>query len=142
MDIVTPEQRSHMMSGIRSKDTKPELIVRSVLHSLGYRFRLHRRDLPGSPDIVMPRHETVIFVHGCFWHRHTGCKFAYSPKSRMEFWEKKFEKNIERDRRVQRQLRQLGWRVIVVWECQTSDLAALSERLCSRLEPGKDDNQI
>ena len=106
------------MSRIQSKNTKPELIVRSILHRMGYRFRLHRRDLPGSPDIVLPRYRTVIFVHGCFWHRHKGCKFAYIPKSRIDFWLKKFAENVARDKNHRRQLRQLGWKVIVLWECQ------------------------
>jgi len=134
MDIVTPEKRSRMMAGIRSRDTKPEIIVRSTLHRMGYRFRLHRRDLPGSPDIVLPKYRTAIFVHGCFWHRHRGCKYAYSPKSRVSFWEQKFRDNVERDRRVQRQLRRLGWRVIIVWECQTRHLDSLVARLNRTIE--------
>lgn len=141
MDIVTQEQRSRMMSGIRSKDTKPERIVRSTLHRMGYRFRLHRRDLPGRPDMVLPRHQTVLFVHGCFWHRHPGCKFAYSPKTRTAFWENKFAQNVKRDRAAIRKLRRSGWRVIVIWECKTRDLMALTQHLRSRLEPGKDDKQ-
>ena len=116
------------MSRIRGKDTTPELAVRSALHRLGYRFRLHRRDLPGRPDIVLPKYGTVIFVHGCFWHRHARCKYAYTPKSRVEFWHHKFQQNVERDRRVQRELRRLGWKVIVVWECETANLLTLAEQ--------------
>jgi DNA mismatch endonuclease (patch repair protein) len=106
------------MSRIRSRDTVPELQVRSALHRAGYRFRLHRKDLPGRPDIVLPKHSTVVFVHGCFWHRHPGCRFAYLPKSRVAFWRKKFNDNVERDRRNRRDLRRRGWRVITIWECQ------------------------
>jgi len=106
------------MSRIRSRDTQPELLVRSTLHKAGYRFRLHSKTLPGHPDIVLPRHGTVVFVHGCFWHRHHGCRYAYTPKSRVEFWRRKLEGNVERDRRNARALRALGWRVITVWECQ------------------------
>lgn len=133
MDIVPPEKRRIMMAGIRSRDTKPELIVRSVLHRLGYRFRIHRKDLPGCPDIVLPRYETALFVHGCFWHRHRGCRYAYTPKSRVDFWINKFRENVERDRRTRRQLRQLGWRVVVIWECQTKDIETLARLLHHRL---------
>jgi DNA mismatch endonuclease (patch repair protein) len=92
-DTISPARRSWNMSRIRSKNTKPEIVVRSTLHKMGFRFRLHRKDLPGTPDIVLPKHNTVIFVQGCFWHRHQGCKYAYTPKSRAEFWEKKFAEN-------------------------------------------------
>ena len=118
MDRLSPEHRSWNMSRIRGRDTQPELAVRSALHRAGYRFRLHRKDLPGRPDIVLPKHRTVVFVHGCFWHRHKGCRFAYTPKSRVAFWQKKFDDNVERDRRNVRALRALGWRVVTVWECQ------------------------
>jgi len=114
------------MSRIQGKDTAPELVVRSLLHRMGYRFRLHVSRLPGKPDIVLPKHRTVIFVHGCFWHRHKGCKFAYTPKSRNRFWTAKFAENIARDRKVKRELRRLGWTVNVVWECQTEKPEALS----------------
>lgn len=117
------------MSRIRGRDTTPERAVRSVLHRMGYRFRLHRPDLPGRPDIVLPRHRTVVLVHGCFWHRHPGCRFAYTPKSRQGFWLAKFASSVERDRRQRRELRRLGWRVVVVWECQTSDRERLRRRL-------------
>src|SRR5690242_15759999 len=106
------------MSRIRGSNTKPEIKVRSALHQSGYRFRIHRRDLPGRPDIVLPGYRTVVFVHGCFWHRHKRCKFAYSPKTRPEFWQNKFSSNVARDQRNASQLRRLGWRVATVWECE------------------------
>ena len=105
------------MSGIRAKDTKPELLVRSYLHRRGFRFRLHSKDLPGKPDIVLPKYRAVILVHGCFWHRHNNCKFAYNPKSRQKFWQDKFNRNVERDEEVRLALQDAGWRVMVVWEC-------------------------
>lgn len=134
MDRLSREHRSWNMSRIKGRDTAPEKVVRSALHAMGYRFRLHRRDLPGCPDIVLPRHSTVILVHGCFWHRHARCKFAYTPKSRQEFWEEKFAANVVRDKRTRRSLRSLGWRVIVVWECQTADCELLRQRLKAALE--------
>jgi len=106
------------MSRIRGKDTRPELIVRSALHKAGYRFRLHRKDLPGKPDIVLPKYKTVIFVHGCFWHRHEGCKNAYMPKSNVEFWEAKFQRTILNDCKVLNELQLLEWKVIFLWECK------------------------
>ena len=112
------EQRSRNMSAIKSKNTKPEIKVRKVLHSMGYRFRLHSKDLPGSPDIVLPKYKTVIFVHGCFWHRHENCKYATTPKTRKEFWEKKFRENINRDNLNQANLSLKGWKIIIIWECQ------------------------
>lgn len=121
MDRLTKEHRSWNMSRIKGANTKPEVRVRSVLHRMGYRFRLHRKDLPGKPDIVLPKYETVIFVHGCFWHRHPDCRFAYTPKSRVAFWKKKFQRNVERHEEVEQELEDLGWRVIVVWECETKD---------------------
>lgn len=96
---------------------------------MGYRFRLHRKDLPGRPDIVLPGFRTVVFVHGCFWHRHKGCQYAYTPKSRVAFWTEKFRGNVKRDRQNRRDLRALGWRVVIVWECELSDLASLADRL-------------
>lgn len=109
-----------MMSGIRGRDTRPEITVRRYLHRAGFRYRLHARELPGSPDIVLPRYRAVVFVHGCFWHCHSGCRYAYRPKSRQEFWENKLAANVERDARDQSRLVEAGWRVFVVWECQTS----------------------
>ena len=122
------------MSRIRGKDTKPELRVRSQLHRMGYRFRLHRKELPGRPDIVLPKYDTVIFVHGCFWHRHKGCRFAYTPKTRVEFWETKFEQNVRRDRRNEAALRKRGWRIIRIWECETESFEALARLIRSRMK--------
>jgi DNA mismatch endonuclease, patch repair protein len=125
------------MGRIRGKDTEPEKRVRSLLHRMGYRFRLHDRTLPGRPDIVLRRYRTVIFVHGCFWHRHPGCRYAYSPKTRVEFWEAKFAGNVVRDQDAQASLALAGWRVVTVWECETHDLAVLASRLKALLgEPG------
>ncbi len=134
MDRISKEHRSWNMSRIRGRDTGPEKIVRSVLHRMGYRFRLHRRDLPGRPDIVLPKHNAVVFVHGCFWHRHPRCPFAYKPKTRARFWSRKFAENVARDRRVRRSLLKLGWRVIVVWECEAREPIALATRLAAALE--------
>lgn len=121
-DVVSPAKRSQMMSGIQGKGgTKPELIVRRILFASGYRFRLHRKDLPGSPDIVMPGRRVAIFVHGCFWHAHQGCKFAKTPSTRTEFWTAKLRGNVDRDRRAAEKLAEMGWRVLSVWECSTRD---------------------
>lgn len=129
-DTLSPQERSSLMSRIRGKNTKPELLVRSLLHSMGYRFRLHRRDdLLGNPDIVLPRHGVCIFVHGCFWHLHSKCKDARIPKTRTAWWRKKLEGNATRDKRHAAALRRLGWRVITVWECQTEKPARLLKRL-------------
>ena len=112
------EQRSRNMSAIKSKNTKPEIAVRKLLHSMGYRFRLHRKDLPGSPDIILPKYKTVIFVHGCFWHRHENCKYASIPKTRKEFWESKFKANVKRDKEIQEKIKNIGWQSVVFWECE------------------------
>ncbi len=136
MDTLTKEKRSWNMSRIRFKNTKPELVVRSTLHRMGYRFRLHVKKLLGNPDIVLPKHRTVIFVHGCFWHRHPGCKYAYMPKSRQEFWAEKFKENVVRHEKVTEELRGLGWKVLVVWECEISNIHKLHERLVLLLEEG------
>ncbi|WP_379921631.1 very short patch repair endonuclease [Erythrobacter sp. R86502] len=117
VDVVNPETRSRMMSGIRGANTKPELNVRRRLHAAGFRYGLHRKDLPGRPDLVMPRHDAVIFVHGCYWHRHPGCRLATTPSTRTDFWTAKFTANQERDRRNIAELRDRGWRVAIVWEC-------------------------
>lgn len=129
MDRISKERRSWNMSRIKGRDTKPEMIVRSALHKLGYRFRLHSRTLPGKPDIVLAKHKTVIFVHGCFWHRHENCKFAYLPKTRIDFWQQKFLENINRDVQVKLLLENAGWRVLVIWECQTRNI----DRLCAHI---------
>lgn len=134
MDNLTPEQRRYTMFQVKSGDTKPEIFVRSLLHRLGFRFRLHRADLPGKPDIVLPKYKSVVFVHGCFWHRHANCKHATMPKTNVEYWEKKFARNVARDKRVQQELRELGWRVIIVWECELREAPALAEKLASRLK--------
>jgi len=117
------------MSRIKNRDTKPELLVRSLLHRKGYRFRLHRKDLPGKPDIILPRFKTVIFVHGCFWHRHEGCRYAYSPKSRVDFWQKKFSRNVTRDQEVHEALLNLEWKVYVIWECETKKIELLERKI-------------
>ena len=122
------------MARIKGKNTKPELVVRRTLHALGYRFRLHRGDLPGRPDIVLPRYKTAIFVHGCFWHRHPNCSKATMPKTRREFWQNKFETNILRDRRNTEALQNAGWQVLIVWECETKQIDALCARLAAQLE--------
>lgn len=129
MDKLTPEHRSWNMGRIRSGNTKPELAVRSLLHRMGYRFRLHRKDLPGKPDIVLPKYKTVIFVHGCFWHRHPKCKYAYTPKSRIDFWEKKFTDNVARFKIVKKELAQLKWKVLVIWECEIKSNADFVNKL-------------
>lgn len=121
MDKISPERRSWNMSRIRSKDTAPEIRVRSALHRAGYRFRLHVKDLPEKPDIVLPKYKTVILVHGCFWHRHKGCPEASVPSTNQEYWKKKFQRNVERDKQDQAELKKLGWKVIVIWECETID---------------------
>ena len=132
-DRLSKEHRSWNMSRIRSKNTKPELKVRSILHQMGYRFRLHKKDLPGLPDIVLSKHHMVIFVHGCFWHRHPKCKYAYNPKSRVEFWGEKFKRNIKRDKEVKKELEELGWKVITIWECEIKNIEVLKQILSSKL---------
>lgn len=122
------------MARVRSRDTGPELNVRRALHALGHRFRLHRRDLPGRPDIVIPRLKTAIFVHGCFWHRHSDCAKAGEPKTRVAYWRAKLSDNVERDARVQQELREAGWRVETVWQCETKDAAQLRMRLQELIE--------
>lgn len=120
MDKISTERRSWNMSQIRSKDTRPEMIVRSYLHRKGFRFRLHVKTLPGQPDIVLPKYKTVVEVRGCFWHKHEGCKVSNNPLSNADYWQKKFQRNIERDKKNAKELYALGWRLIVVWECETS----------------------
>ncbi|BAK67355.1 very short patch repair endonuclease [Sphingobium sp. SYK-6] len=141
VDRLTPERRSWLMSRVRGKSTMPEMAVRRMAHAMGMRFRLHRRDLPGRPDLVFPRYRTVLFVHGCFWHRHAGCRKATSPKSRTEYWQAKFEGNVARDERNETQLIRMGWRVLTIWECDTKDSELLREKLESvrSIRGGKDD---
>lgn len=133
MDKISKSKRSWNMSRIKGKNTSPELKVRSLLHGLGYRFRLHRKDLPGCPDIVLPKLQKVIFVHGCFWHRHQGCKYATTPSTNVDFWLRKFDVNVERDREVQKRLKQLGWTVLVIWECDLKDSTKLKRKLSAFL---------
>jgi len=116
-DIVDKQTRSRMMSGIRGKNTKPELALRRALHAIGFRFRLHSKKLTGNPDIVLPKYRAVVFVHGCFWHRHKGCRYTTTPSTRPEFWQEKFKANVARDDAVRRMLLEDGWRVATVWEC-------------------------
>lgn len=118
MDTVDQATRSRMMSGIRGKNTKPELLVRKYLHAHGYRFRIHRKDLPGKPDVVLPKFRTCLFIHGCFWHRHVGCRYATTPKTRVEFWNEKFQQNVARDLANIQSLEAAGWNVLIIWECQ------------------------
>ena len=128
-DIVDSKRRSELMANIRNRDTAPELAVRCIAHRMGLRFRLHRKDLPGRPDLVFPKHRLAVFVHGCFWHRHEGCRHASTPKSRAAFWAEKFAANVERDVRQEAALRALGWRVLVIWQCETRDEAAVERKL-------------
>lgn len=128
-DVYDKETRSHVMSSIRAKDTKPEKFVRSLLHQHGYRFRLHRRDLPGSPDVVLPKYNSVIFVHGCFWHQHPGCNLSKRPKSNIDYWHKKLARNVERDKENIAKLEENGWEVLVIWECETSKSKIILEKI-------------
>ncbi len=116
-DIVDKKTRSRMMSGIRGKNTRPEMVLRRALHARGLRYRIHVREIPGRPDIVLPKYRAVVFVQGCFWHRHKGCRFATTPATRTDFWQAKFAANVERDRAAREALSSLGWRVAIVWEC-------------------------
>ena len=134
-DRLTPEQRSANMARIRSKNTLPELRVRKAAHKLGYRYRLHRRDLPGNPDLVFPGRKAVIFVHGCFWHRHEGCPDCSQPGSRKDYWIPKFEATKVRDARSVALLQAAGWRVLVIWECESPNLGELSSKLAAFLGP-------
>jgi len=122
-DFLTKAQRSERMSKIRGKDTKPEIILRKLLHADGLRYRLHQAGLPGRPDLVFARHKAVVFVHGCFWHRHHGCHIASTPKSNTDFWISKFERNVVRDQRNIQALESSGWRVYIVWECELTSTA-------------------
>ena len=120
-DVVDKATRSRMMAGIKAKDTAPELVVRRFLHSHGLRYRLNDQNLPGKPDVVFRRFQCVVFVHGCFWHRHAKCRYAAIPKTRPKYWHQKFEENVARDRRTAGALRKLGWRVLTIWECQLDE---------------------
>ncbi|MFC5846294.1 very short patch repair endonuclease [Aminobacter ciceronei] len=134
MDHLSAAARRDLMRRIRGQDTAPEMRVRRALHRLGFRFRIHRRDLPGTPDVLLPRYKTAMFVHGCFWHRHPGCKRASQPATNAERWKQKFARNIERDRIVERELSALGWTVAVIWECEARNEEALSKRIVDLLK--------
>ncbi|MFZ5811310.1 MAG: very short patch repair endonuclease [Thermodesulfobacteriota bacterium] len=134
MDKISKEKRSWTMSRVKGKDTSPEKIVRSLLHRLGYRFRLHRKDLPGRPDVVLPKKRIAIFVHGCFWHRHEGCPRATTPRTNQDYWLQKFSRNVARDKKAFSDLTALGWSVIVVWECEMKNIPLLTERFSTLLK--------
>lgn len=136
MDVMTSAERSAHMARIRAKDTRPEVVVRRAAHALGLRFRLHRSDLPGSPDLVFPRYRRALFVHGCFWHRHQNCRLAYSPRTNAEFWKAKFERNVERDARAIEALRQAGWKTSIIWECETRQAGTVPEKLSGLFKDG------
>ena len=128
-DKFSNDVRSRVMSRIRSRDTKPEKLVRSMIYSLGYRFRLHDKKLPGKPDLVLKKHQTAVFVNGCFWHQHPGCKKAVSPKSNKTYWDPKLAKNVERDKKNIEAIENEGWRCLILWECETNDLEALRNKI-------------
>ena len=134
MDNLTKAKRSWAMSRVGARDTVPEIKVRRAAHSVGLRFRLHRKDLPGKPDLVFPRLHAVVFVHGCFWHRHEGCPASKMPKSNTRYWKRKFLRNVTRDKEVEGALRSKGWRVVVIWECETRDEETLRKTLRGQLE--------
>ena len=134
VDVLTPEQRHKCMSNIKSQDTEPELIVRRIVHGMGYRFRLHRKDLPGKPDIVLPRYRKAIFVHGCFWHMHK-CKYGkVKPKTNSSFWADKRNSNVARDQKNRARLKKDGWDVLIIWECWTKDIKKLERKLTEFLK--------
>lgn len=138
MDTLSPQERSERMSRVKGKNTKPEMIVRRLVHRLGFRYRLHSRRLPGRPDLVFAGKKSVIFVHGCFWHRHRGCALCRLPKSRLEFWKPKLEENRKRDSRNERKLKKEGWRVLIVWECEMADQDGLKRRILEFLNSNVD----
>ena len=141
-DRLSPEKRSWNMSRIKGKDTKPEIAVRKYLFSKGFRFRKNDKRYPGKPDIVLPKYHTVIFIHGCFWHRHAGCKQATMPKTRTEFWEMKFGQNVENDAKHKQQLEEIGFKVIIIWECEIEKkFDATMEKLVSELKGVNEENE-
>jgi DNA mismatch endonuclease (patch repair protein) len=143
MDTLTPAQRSERMGRVRSKDTKPELVVRRLVHSLGFRYRLHNTKLPGKPDLVFPGRRKIIFVHGCFWHRHgRACPLTRLPKSRLEFWQPKLEENHKRDRKNYRSLRASGWDILVLWECQLQDLEFVTGKITEFLSGSRNHAKV
>ena len=129
MDIISKAVRSKNMSNIRSTDTVPEVTVRRLLHSMGYRFRLHKKGLPGNPDICLPKYKTIIFVHGCFWHHHPNCKDGHFPKSNRSYWMPKINRNINRDKNIKRELKKLGWKVIIIWGCEIKNTDRVVKKL-------------
>jgi DNA mismatch endonuclease (patch repair protein) len=137
VDRLTPQRRSWLMSRVGGKNTTPEIVVRKAAHSLGLRFRLHRKDLPGTPDLVFPKWRIAIFVHGCFWHRHSGCRKAGIPKTRTSYWQEKLDSNVRRDKRNIGLLRERGWSVFTVWECETKNVDTLRTRLRKAFEKRK-----
>jgi DNA mismatch endonuclease (patch repair protein) len=128
-DVFTEGKRSWIMARVRGRDTKPEMLVRSLIHRMGFRFRVHRRDLPGNPDIVLPRHHKIIFVHGCFWHGHSGCSRSKRPTTNQAFWDRKLDGNLKRDARFQNELSSMGWKILVVWQCETKTPDILTKKL-------------
>jgi len=138
-DVLTPEQRRHNMQRVSGRNTKPEMLLRRSLHARGFRYSLHRRDLPGNPDLVLPKYCAVIFVHGCFWHRHEGCRYTTTPTTRSEFWQAKFDANVARDSAVRTKLLEDGWRVATVWECalrKPDQVSTTTDRLAAWLLVG------
>jgi DNA mismatch endonuclease, patch repair protein len=129
VDVFTKRKRSWIMGRVKGRDTKPEMLVRSLIHRMGFRFRVHRRDLPGNPDIVLPRHRKVIFVHGCFWHGHRGCPRSKRPTTNRPFWNRKLDGNLARDKRFRAELSRLGWKVLVIWQCETKVSDIVRKRL-------------
>jgi DNA mismatch endonuclease (patch repair protein) len=128
-DKFTPQERSRIMARVKSRDTAPEKMVRKILHRMGYRFRLRSAKLPGKPDVILPKHKKIVFVHGCFWHGHEGCRRSLRPASNSEYWNRKIDRNIARDARVQQELKEMGWKVLVIWQCQMRDASTVEERL-------------
>src|ERR1700687_6114979 len=137
VDRLTADRRSALMYRVRSRNTGPEIAVRKISHRLGYRFRLHAKNLPGKPDLVFPKLKSVIFVHGCFWHRHVNCRKASTPKTRIVFWKSKFKRNVERDALTKRALKKMGWRVLTIWECQIKRKVSLEARISKFLSAAK-----
>ncbi len=133
MDTFTKADRSKVMAAIKSKNTKPELFVRKLLFSLGYRFRLHRSDLPGKPDIILKKYNTAVFVHGCFWHQHQGCKRSNIPKSNLKYWTNKLSRNVQRDKENKRMLKKAGWKIFIIWECECKMPDKLTAKLVKQL---------